>query len=100
MDPINYSVDVATPFQSMMAGYQGGAAIRNDQLQQQQQAQAIAQQQQQRATLQALMSNPNPTAKDFSNATMLIPGMKDQFKQAWDQADVNLESTCFCQPGV
>ena len=89
MDPINYSVDVATPFQSMMAGYQGGAAIRNDQLQQQQQAQAIAQQQQQRATLQALMSNPNPTAKDFSNATMLIPGMKDQFKQAWDMRNTD-----------
>jgi tetratricopeptide (TPR) repeat protein len=23
-----------------------------------------------------------------------------QFKQAWDQADVKLDSTCFCQPGV
>ena len=23
-----------------------------------------------------------------------------QFKQAWAKADVELESTCFCQPGV
>lgn len=89
MDPINYSVDVQTPFQAGMAGYQAGAAIRNDQLQQQQQQLAMQQQQQQRATLQALMSNPNPTAKDYADATILIPGMKDQFKQSWDMRNTD-----------
>lgn len=89
MDPINYSIDVQTPFQAALAGYQGGAAIRNDQLQQQQQQLALQQQQVQQQTLQRLMANPNPTAKDYSDATLLIPGMKDQFKQAWDMRNTD-----------
>jgi hypothetical protein len=84
MDPINYSIDVQSPFQSALQGYQAGAAIRNDQLQQQQQQQAVQAQQAQQQALQRLMANPNPTAKDYSDATLLIPGMKEQFKQAWD----------------
>lgn len=84
MDPINYSVDVQTPFQAALQGYQAGSAIRNDQLAQQQQQLAIQQQQQQAKVIQSLITNPNASADDYANATMLIPGMKDQFKQAWD----------------
>jgi hypothetical protein len=84
MDPINYSIDVQSPFQAALQGYQAGAAIRNDQQAQQQQQQAALQQQQQAKVIQALVSNPNPTAEDYANATLLVPGMKDQFKQAWE----------------
>lgn len=84
MDPINYSQDVQAPFQAAAQGYQFGAAIRNDQLQQQQQQQLIQQQAQQRQALQSLMSKPNPTAEDYANATLIIPGMREQFQQSWN----------------
>lgn len=84
MEPINYSLDVQTPFQAALQGYQAGAAIRNDQFQQQQQKAALAQQQQQQDVLRRLIANPNPTANDYAAATLLVPGMKDQFKQSWD----------------
>ncbi len=84
MEPINYSLDVQTPFQSALQGYQAGAAIRNDQLLQQQQMAAQAQQKQQQEVLKKLISNPNPTADDYAAATLLVPGMKEQFKQSWD----------------
>lgn len=84
MLPIDYSIDVQSPFMSALQGYQAGAAIRNDQMQQQQQQLVLQQQQAQQQALQRLMATPNPTAADYANATLLIPGMKDQFKQAWD----------------
>jgi hypothetical protein len=84
MEPINYSIDVQTPFQAALQGYQAGAAIRNDQLQQQQQQLALQQQQQQAQVIRALISNPNATAQDYANAMQLVPSMKDTFKQAFD----------------
>lgn len=85
MDPINYSIDVQSPIQAVAQGYQLGAGIRDDQFKQQQQAAALAQQQQQAKVIQSLISNPNAGASDYANAALLVPGMKDQFKQAWDQ---------------
>lgn len=84
MDPINYAIDVQTPFQAALQGYQAGAAIRNDQQAQQQQEAARQQQQQQTKVIQDLLANKNATAEDYANATLLVPGMKDQFKQAWE----------------
>lgn len=84
MTPFNYSLDVQTPFQAALQGYQAGAAIRNDQAQQQQQQAALAQQQQQQEVLKKLIANPSPTADDYAAATLLVPGMKEQFKQSWD----------------
>jgi len=84
MGPIDYSIDVATPFQSAMQGYQAGAAIRNDQLQQQQQQAALAQQQQMQKDIAAVYSNPNASARDYAGLTLKYPALKDQFKQGWD----------------
>ncbi|MDQ0022899.1 hypothetical protein J2X90_000685 [Variovorax paradoxus] len=84
MEPINYSVDVQSPFQAALQGYQAGNAIRDDQLKQQQMALVMQQQQRQAQMLQSLMSNPNATAKDYANATLVIPQLKDNFKQAWE----------------
>jgi hypothetical protein len=81
-DPINYSQDVQTPFAAAAQGYQLGAGIRDDQQKQVQQAQAMRQQQIQQQTLQDLISNPSPTAQDYARATMIIPGMREQFDQA------------------
>ncbi len=84
MDPINYNLHVQSPFESALQGYQAGAAIRNDQTAQQQQQLAIQQQQQQAKVIQSLVSNPDASADDYANAALLVPGMKDNFKQAWE----------------
>lgn len=84
MDPINYSVDVQTPFQAALQGYQAGAAIRNDQAQQQQQQQALALQQQMQRDVAAVANNQNAGARDYAALTLKYPALKDQFKQSWD----------------
>lgn len=84
MNPIDYTIDVQTPFKAALDGYSAGAAIRDDQVKQQQQQTALAQQQQQTKILQALMMKPNANAEDYSQAMLLVPGMKDQLKQAWE----------------
>ncbi len=88
MDPINYQLDVVNPFESTFKGYQQGFGIRaaNEQrdLAQKQQQAAMAQQKQQRDALQSLMSKRDAGAEDYANATLLIPGMREQLKQAWD----------------
>jgi hypothetical protein len=94
MGPIDYTSQVANPFQAAMQGYQGGMMMQADQnqqqaiqdqrnaaFQQQQAAQAAAARQQ--SVIQSLLSNPNPTADDFARATIAVPGMKDQFQQSW-----------------
>ncbi len=97
MDPINYSTDVATPFQAALAGYQGGAAIRNDQMQQQQQQLALQQQQMQQKALSSLVNNPNAGADEYSRVMTLIPSLSEPLKKAWEakstgQKDVALSN--------
>lgn len=91
MDPINYKVDVQTPFTAAVQGYQVGSAIRADQAQQQQQQAALQQQQvqlqrqqQMRTDLSALVNNPNAGARDYAGMALKYPELKDQFKNSWD----------------
>jgi hypothetical protein len=83
MQPINYAIDVQSPFQAAAQGYQLGATIRNDQQAQQQQQLALQQQQQQAQIIHGLIANPNAGAADYSNAMLLVPGLKDQLTNAW-----------------
>lgn len=83
MDPIDYSLNVATPFQTAMQGYQAGAAIRDDQAQQaalQQQKQASLAQQQ---MLSQLANNPNATGNDYGRVMTQIPALSEQLTKAW-----------------
>jgi hypothetical protein len=92
VQPINYMQDVQTPFQAAAQGLTFGAGIQQMQAQQQEQqlkiqaAQAAQEQQQaMRERIQDVMSNPNPTAKDYAQLSMLMP--KDQAestRKAWD----------------
>jgi len=84
MGPIDYTIDVQSPFQAALQGYQGGAAIRNDQQQQALLAQQQALAAQQRADLSALIGNPNAGARDYAAMTLKYPGLREQFKQSWD----------------
>lgn len=84
MGPIDYSIDVATPFQSALQGYQAGAAIRDDQLKQQQMQQAQAAQQQMQQDLRAFSQIQNPGAADYARITTRYPQLSEQFKRSWE----------------
>jgi hypothetical protein len=69
---------------SLLAGLKNGYAITDLQNQRAQQARDLAVQQQKRDTVQALVNNPNATADDYAKATLIVPELHEQFKQAWD----------------
>lgn len=81
-DPINYSIDVQSPFQSVLQGYQAGAAVRNDQIQQQQLQVAQAQQEALRQAYAATAAQP--TADNFSRLMLLDPKSSEGIKRAWE----------------
>jgi len=77
--PINYSVDVQSPFEAALGGFKLGAAGAEIQAQQQKRDLAIqaAQQAQQRQTeLADLFKNPNATSADYERVVAFLP--KDQ----------------------
>ena len=70
--PINYSVDVQSPFEAAISGFkigQAGAEMRA-------QAQAREQAAQNQTALRDLFNNPNATASDYARVTAFLP--KDQ----------------------
>jgi hypothetical protein len=82
MGPNDYILNTAAPFQAFAQGYQGGAAIRDDQFAQQQQQTALAQQQQLLQARQAAISNP--TATNFSTLMLLDPKSAEASQKAWE----------------
>jgi hypothetical protein len=99
MGPIDYNIDVQTPFQATLQGYQAGAAIRDDQMKQQQQQLALQQQQQQQQVIKSLIANPNPTAQDYAAATLAVPGLREHFKQAWDMHNSDQQQNSLAEIG-
>ena len=74
--PINYSVDVQSPFEAALGGFKLGAAGAEIQAQQQKRDLEIkaAQQAQQRQTeLAALYENPNATSADYERLVPFLP---------------------------
>ena len=84
MDPINYQINVKSPMEATLQGFQGGLAIRQAMQQQQLQQQAIQQQQQLQSDLAGLASNPNAGAKDYAAMMTKYPQLADHFKKSWD----------------
>lgn len=82
VQPIDYTIDVQTPFQAALQGYQGGAAIRADIQQQQQQQAARAQQAQMQADFASLGANPSPQA--IASLSVRYPQFSEQFKRSYD----------------
>jgi hypothetical protein len=70
--PINYSVDVQSPFEAALGGMKIGAGVAEIQAQAQARERAAAGQ----ADLKAILSNPNATAADFDRVAPFLP--KDQ----------------------
>lgn len=84
MDPINYNLNVKSPFEASLQGFQGGLAIKQAMQQQALQQQAIQQQQQMQSDLYALSNNPNAGAKDYAAMMTRYPQLADHFKKSWD----------------
>jgi hypothetical protein len=79
MQPINYSTDVQSPFESALGGFKIGAGMAEVQAARQKrelEIAALAQAQQRQTELQNLYSNPNATRLDFDKVAAFLP--KDQ----------------------
>jgi hypothetical protein len=70
--PINYAVDVQSPFEAALGGFKLGAGVAEVQAAQQAREQAVKNQ----TALQDLYKNPNATAADYARVTAFLP--KDQ----------------------
>jgi|SRR3990167_1549835 len=105
--PINYIQDVQSPFQAAAQGFQFGSGIQQmqaareaQQLKLQQDQRAMEQQQALSDRIQSVMSNPNPTAKDYAQLSMLMP--KDQAestRKAWDMLDAEKQKSRLSKTG-
>jgi len=77
--PINYSVDVQSPFEAALGGFKLGAGVSEIQAAQQKRElenKALAQAQLQQTELANLYKNPNATAADYERVAAFLP--KDQ----------------------
>lgn len=95
MQPYNYNIDIATPFDTMLRGYQAGSTMRDmaeqREFKQQQMALAVQEAQQKQAAqasmqqdLALLARNPNPTARDYTAVMTKYPQLSEHFKKSWD----------------
>jgi len=71
--PYDYSINVQSPFEAAVSGLKLGATIADIRTQQEAAAKAQERQNMLNQGLQSLISNPNPTARDFTNIAMLLP---------------------------
>jgi len=85
VQPINYDINVQTPFEAALGGFKIGATIADIQAQRQLQEQELARKTQLQTQVQALIQNPNPSARDFTNLAMLLPKAEaDSMRANWD----------------
>ena len=84
MDPINYSMDVKSPFEQSMSGFAGGIGMQENilKMQQMQQSQALAKQLQ--VDLAGLSQKPDAKASDFAGMMVKYPQLSEHFKRGWD----------------
>lgn len=84
MDPINYSMDVKSPFEQSMSGFAGGIGMQENivKMQQMQQQQALSKQLQ--VDLAGLSQKPDAKASDFAGMMIKYPQLSEHFKRGWD----------------
>ena len=85
VQPINYQLNVQSPFEAALSGFKIGATIADVAAQRQAQEQELARRTQLQTQVQALITNPNPTARDFTNVAMLLPKNEaDSMRANWE----------------
>jgi hypothetical protein len=72
MQPINYGVQIADPTQAFLGAFQTGASVQEARLKQEQQQQQLANQRLIQEGF-AKLRQPNATAADYANLSMLLP---------------------------
>jgi hypothetical protein len=94
--PINYSIDVQSPFEAAISGFKIGAAGAEAQAQAQAREQAMKAQ----TELKTLFSNPNATASDYARVTAFLP--KDQaesVRKSFDMMSASQQQNRLAQSG-
>jgi hypothetical protein len=79
LQPINYSVDVQSPFEAALGGFKLGSDVATIQATQQKrelERQALVKAQEKQTDLENLFKDPNATAEDYARVTAFLP--KDQ----------------------
>lgn len=84
MGPIDYSINVRTPFESAMQGLKGGLAVQGvidanaERVKQQQAARAM------QADLGAFAQKTDRTAADYASIVAKYPQLSEHFKRGWE----------------
>lgn len=85
VQPINYQLNVQSPFEAALSGFKIGATIADVAAQRQAQEQELERRTQLQTQVQSLINNPNPTARDFTNVAMLLPKAEaDSMRANWE----------------
>jgi hypothetical protein len=83
MGPINYSIDVQSPFAAALQGFQGGAGIKQVLDQRELAAQQAQAQQQLRLELGALSAKKDATGADYASMMTRYPQLSEQLTRSW-----------------
>jgi hypothetical protein len=92
VQPINYQLNVQSPFEAALSGFKIGATISDiaaqrqaQEIQRQAQEEDLKRKQALQTQVQALIQNPNPSARDFTNIAMLLPKNEaDSMRANWE----------------
>jgi hypothetical protein len=85
VQPINYQLNVQSPFEAALSGFKIGATIADVAAQRQAQEADLQRKQALQTQVQALIQNPNPSARDFTNVAMLLPKAEaDSMRANWE----------------
>jgi hypothetical protein len=94
--PINYAVDVQSPFEAALGGFKLGAAGAEAQAQAQAREQAMKAQ----TELKTLFSNPNATATDFARVSAMLPkDQADSVRKSFDMMSASQQQNRLQQSG-
>jgi hypothetical protein len=89
MNPINYDIEVKSPFDSSLKGFVAGNEVAGVMQKQQLQDLALSQQRQMQADLASFVQKPNPGAQDYAALMTRYPSMAEHFKKSWDVLNVD-----------
>lgn len=93
MGPIDYSVNVESPFEAALQGFKGGFAINEALQQQQAKAEAMQQAQQMKTDLNSFFNVARPTAKDYAAITAKHPQLAERLKAGWEGMEAEKKQT-------
>ncbi|MDP7775911.1 hypothetical protein QWI49_12210 [Acinetobacter nosocomialis] len=92
--PIDYTMDVANPFQAATQGFNSGLqtlnninAVKANQLEEERKKQAFLQQQVRNEDLYKFSLIPNKTADDYSSIISRYPDLAEPYQKAWGILD-------------